>query len=134
VACCSRGKISSPTSASRDRTAGSPDERAEQPGAAGPADAGSDRIEKGDGERADFQREGFARVLRKRAAHLGYRVRPFGGVDVAVGVDGHALARRALIHPVVAFERRDEPGDAVLVDRADPDAVTPDGPDSESIT
>src|SRR6266853_380304 len=64
-------------------------------------------------------------VLRERAARLGYRVRPFGGVDVAVGVDGHALARRALIHPVVAFERRDEPGDAVLVDRADPDAVTP---------
>src|SRR6266481_7512580 len=64
-------------------------------------------------------------VLRERAARLGYRVRPFGGVDVAVGVDGHALARRALIHPVVAFERPDEPGDAVLVDRADPDAVTP---------
>src|SRR5690348_11674982 len=64
-------------------------------------------------------------VLRERAPRLGYRVRPFGGVDVAVGVDGHALARRALIHPVVAFERRDEPGDAVLVDRADPDAVTP---------
>src|SRR5215468_12156989 len=65
------------------------------------------------------------RVLRERAARLGYRIRPFGGVDVAVGVDGHALARRALIHPVVAFERRDEPGDAVLVDRADPDTVTP---------
>src|SRR5258707_108662 len=64
-------------------------------------------------------------VLRKRAARLGYRVWPFGGVDVAVGVDGHAFARRALIHPVVAFERRDEPGDAVLVDRADPDALTP---------
>src|SRR5262249_38060335 len=64
-------------------------------------------------------------VLGERAARLGYRVRPFSGVDVAVGVDGHALARRALIHPVVAFERRDEPGDAVLVDRADPDAVTP---------
>src|SRR5215469_853378 len=64
-------------------------------------------------------------VLRERAARLGYRVRPFGGVDVAVGVDGHALSRRALIHPVVAFERRDVPGDAVLVDRADPDAVTP---------
>src|SRR6266478_2115868 len=64
-------------------------------------------------------------VLRERAARLGYRVRPFGGVDVAVGVGGHTLARRALIHPVVAFERRDEPGDAVLVDWADPDAVTP---------
>src|SRR5215470_9117210 len=64
-------------------------------------------------------------VLRERAARLGYRIRPFGGVDVAVGVDGHALARRALIHPVVAFERRDERGDAVRVDRADPDAVTP---------
>src|SRR5215467_6439353 len=64
-------------------------------------------------------------VLCERAARLGYRIRPFGGVDVAVGVDGHALARRALIHPVVAFERRDEPGDAVLVDRADPDTVTP---------
>src|SRR5216684_54197 len=64
-------------------------------------------------------------VLRERAARLGYRVRPFGGVDVAVGVDGHTLARRALIHPVVAFERRDEPGDPVLVDRTDPDAVTP---------
>src|SRR5215470_10272854 len=64
-------------------------------------------------------------VLRERAARLGYRIRPFGGVDVAVGVDGHALARRALIHPVVAFERRDERGDAVFVDRADPDAVTP---------
>src|SRR5262245_10367148 len=64
-------------------------------------------------------------VLRERAARLGYRVRPFGGVDVAVGIDGHALARRALIHPVVAFERWDEPGDAVLVDRADADAVTP---------
>ena len=44
--------------------------------------------------------------------------RPFRGVDVAVGVDGHALACRALIYPVVAFERRDEPGDEVLVDRA----------------
>src|SRR5260370_42549920 len=65
------------------------------------------------------------RVLGKRAARLGYRVRPFGGVDVAVGVDGHTLARRALIHPVVAFERRDEPGDAGFVDWADPDAVTP---------
>ena len=64
-------------------------------------------------------------VLRERAARLGYRIRPFGGVDVAVGVDGHALARGALIHPVVAFERQDEPGDAVLVDWADPDAVTP---------
>src|SRR5258707_15216738 len=42
-----------------------------------------------------------------------------------VGVGGHPRARRALIHPVVAFERRDEPGDPVLVDRTDPDAVTP---------
>src|SRR5260370_9342974 len=64
-------------------------------------------------------------VLGKRAACLGYRVRPFGGVDVAVGVDGHALARRALIHPVVALERRDKPGDPGFVDLADPDAVTP---------
>src|SRR5947207_8885068 len=64
-------------------------------------------------------------VLGKRAARLEYRVRPFGGVDVAVGVDGDTLARRALIHPVVAFERRDEPGDAVFVDGADPDTVTP---------
>src|SRR5204862_6722790 len=64
-------------------------------------------------------------VLGKGAARLGYRVRPFGGVDVTVSVDGHTLARRALIHPVVAFERRDEPGDAVFVDRTDPDAVTP---------
>src|SRR5262249_27685351 len=64
-------------------------------------------------------------VLGERAARLGDRVRPFGGVDVAVGVDGHALARGALIHTVVAFERRDEPGDAVFVDRADPDAVSP---------
>ena len=67
---------------------------------------------------------------------MGQRVRPFGGIDVAVGVDGHALARRALIHPVAAVERRDEPGDAVLVDRADADAIAPGlyGPDSESIT
>src|SRR5947207_15326543 len=64
-------------------------------------------------------------VLGKRAARLEYRVRPFGGVDVAVGVDGDTLARCALIHPVVAFERRDEPGDAVFVDGGDPDAVTP---------
>src|SRR5258706_258689 len=64
-------------------------------------------------------------VLRERAARLGYRVRPFGGVAVAVGVAGPSHRRRALIHPVVAFQRRDEPGDAVLVDRADPDAVTP---------
>ena len=66
-------------------------------------------------------------VLRECAARLGNRIRPFGGVDVAVGIDGHALARCALIHPIVAFERWDEPGDAVLVDRADPDAVTPVG-------
>src|SRR6266403_2444237 len=64
-------------------------------------------------------------VLRERAARLDDRVRSFGCVDVAVGIDGHALARRALIYPVVAFERWDEPGDAVLIDRADPDAVTP---------
>src|SRR5438093_4311072 len=64
-------------------------------------------------------------VLGERAARLEYRVRPFGGVDVAVGVDGHTLARRALIHPIVAFERRDESGDAIFVDRADPHAVTP---------
>jgi hypothetical protein len=48
-----------------------------------------------------------------------------GPVDVAVGIHGHARARRALINPIVAFERRNEPGDAVLVDRTDPDAVTP---------
>src|SRR5260370_3832823 len=64
-------------------------------------------------------------VLRERAARLGYRVRPFGGVDVAVGVDGHALARRALIHPVVAFERRDEPRDAAPRQPAPPRARTP---------
>src|SRR4051812_31362309 len=64
-------------------------------------------------------------VLRKRAARLDDRVRPFGGVDVAVGIDGHAFARRALIHPVFAFERWDEPGNAILVDWADPDAITP---------
>src|SRR5438445_12809046 len=64
-------------------------------------------------------------VLRKRTARLDDRVRPFGGVDVAVGIDGHAFARRALIHPVGAFERWDEPGDAILVDRADPDAIPP---------
>src|SRR5262245_56161118 len=64
-------------------------------------------------------------ILRERAARLGYRIRSVGGVDVAIGIDGHALARRALIHAVVAFERWDEPGDAVLADPADPDAVTP---------
>src|SRR5262247_4250503 len=64
-------------------------------------------------------------VLRERAARLGNRVRPFGGVDIAVGIDGRARARRALIHPVLAVERWDEGGDAVLVDRADPDAVMP---------
>src|SRR5438874_5899939 len=64
-------------------------------------------------------------VLRKRPARLGYRVRPFGRVDVAVGVHRHTLARRALIHAVVTVERRNEPGHAVLADRADPDAVTP---------
>src|ERR1043165_9718973 len=62
-------------------------------------------------------------VLGKRAAGLGERVRPFGGVDVAVGIDRHTLPRRALIDPVVAFEWRDECGDAVFVDRADPHTV-----------
>src|SRR5437868_4222933 len=64
-------------------------------------------------------------VLRKRAARLDYRVRPFRGVDVSVGVHRHAFARRALIHAVVTVERRDEPGHAVLADRPDPDAVAP---------
>ena|SRR5262252_8938775 len=58
---------------------------------------------------------------------FGLSSRPFRGVDVAVGVDGYALACRALIYPVVAFERRDEPGDEVLVDRADSDTVTSGG-------
>src|SRR5262249_26697132 len=58
-------------------------------------------------------------------ARLRERVRPLSGVDVAVGVDGHTLARRALVDAVVALEWRDEAGDAVLVDRTDPDAVTP---------
>src|SRR5260370_20055330 len=56
---------------------------------------------------------------------LGAAVAPGGGVTAPVGAAGPASARRALIHPVVAFERRDEPGDAVLVDWADRDAVTP---------
>src|SRR5206468_2524305 len=64
-------------------------------------------------------------VLGKRSARLGYRVRSFRGVDVAVGVDSHTLAGRALIHAIVAIERRDEPCDAVFVDGTDPDAVTP---------
>src|SRR5437762_5185178 len=63
------------------------------------------------------------RVLGEGTARLGQRVRTLGSVDIPVGVDRHALARRALIDAVVAVERRDEPGDAILVDRTDPDTV-----------
>src|SRR5438093_12865354 len=65
------------------------------------------------------------RVFGKRAARLLDRVRSFGGVDVAVRVHRHALARRALIHAVLAVERRDVPRNAVFADRTDADAVAP---------
>ena len=64
-------------------------------------------------------------VFRERAARLNERVRPFGGVDVAFGINRHAFTSCTLIHPVGAFERRDEAGHTILIDRADPDAVTP---------
>src|SRR5262245_52172765 len=66
-------------------------------------------------------------VFGERAARLGQRVRSFRGVDVPVRVDGDAFTGRPLIHAVFALERRDERGDAILVERTDAHAVAPVG-------
>src|SRR5262245_22313814 len=67
------------------------------------------------------------RVLGERAARVNHRVRAFRGIHIPVRVDGDAFASRPLIDAVFAFERRDESGDAVLVEGTDAHTVAPVG-------
>ena len=64
-------------------------------------------------------------VFGERAPRLGQRVRPFRCVDIPVRVDRDAFASRPLIHTVFALERRNERGDAILVEGTDAHTVAP---------
>src|SRR5262245_41330363 len=67
----------------------------------------------------------FHRVLREGATRLNDGIRSLGRVDVAVGIDRHALTRRALVHAILPIEGWDERHDAILVHRSDAHAVVP---------
>lgn len=65
------------------------------------------------------------RVLRKGAARQWRGRGTFGGEHIAVGVHGDTLARRTLLSPAFGLITRNEPDNAVFIQRTDSPAAMP---------